>query len=158
MKTLQLLICFLAALPAFAQTLNFSSMENGDKVEITLHATGCFLNAKSYYEVRKTAGTSFFTQYAITWDKSDPPKITEKKVIGELQLTQKDIEGLDNFLGYLRGKKETGGTTQFSYQVEYYERGTQIRTESLWDESAGFDMRNRLDVISIQKLTKRFHP
>jgi len=152
-----LIIYFLTAVSAFAAELNFSRMENGDKVEITLNARGCFLNATTYYEVRKSADTCFFTQYAITWDKSIPAKMTEKKVVGELQLTQKDIAGLDNLLGYLRGKKETGSTTMHSFQVEYYEAGRRIRTENLWDESGGFDMINRLDVISLKKLTERFH-
>ena len=153
-----LIIYFLTAISAFAAELNFSRMENGDRVEITLHSTGCFHNTTSYYEVRKSADTCLFTQYAITWDKSVPAKMTEKKVVGELKLTKTDIDGLDNFLGYLRGKKETGGTTMHSFQVEYYEGGRRIRTENLWDESGGFDMRNRLDVISLKKLTARFHP
>lgn len=158
MKTLLLLITgLLTALPAFAAELNFSSMENGDRVEITLHARGCFQNSTSYYEVRKRDGTCFFTKYAITWDKSVPAKIIEKKVIGELQLTKNDIEGLDSLLGYFRSKKETSTTTLISLQLEYYERGRRIRVENLEDESGGFDLRNRKDIVSFHELTERFH-
>lgn len=157
MKTL-ILIYLLPAISAFAAELNFSSMENGDSVELTLHAKGCFQNSTRYYEVRKSDGTFFFTQYAITWDKSVPAKITDKKVIGELQLTKNDIDGLNSLLGYFRSKKETSTTTLISLQLEYYEGGRRIRVENLEDESGGFDLRIRKDVIIFHELTERLHP
>ena len=150
-----LILYLLTAMSALAAQLNFSSMENGDRVEITLHAKGCFQDATSYYEVRKSDGTCSFTKYAITWDKSVPAKMTEKKVIGELQFTPGDIDGLDSLLGYFRSKKDTSTTTLISLQVEYYEGDRQIRFENLEDESGGFDLRMRKDVISFHELTER---
>ncbi len=152
-----LLIYLLTATSSFAAELNFSSMENGDRVEITLHSTGCFHNTTSYYEVRKSADTCLFSQYAITWDKSIPAKMTEKKAIGELQLTKNDLTGLDNLLRFYRGKKDASSTTQVSLLVEYYESGSRIRVENLNDGSGGHGLENRKDVPTFHALTARFH-
>lgn len=153
-----LLIYLLTAISTFAAELNFSSMENGDRVEVTLHSIGCFHNTTLYYEVRKTGDTAFFTQYAITWDKSVPAKMLEKKVIGELKLTPNDITGLDGLLTFYRGKKDVGSTTSVSLQVEYYEGARQIRVENLDDISGGHGLDKRDDVTSFHELTARFHP
>ncbi|MBN8422844.1 MAG: hypothetical protein J0L73_28305 [Verrucomicrobia bacterium] len=158
MKTLLLIITgLLTAFSTFAAELNFSSLENGDSVELTLHARGCFQNSTSWYEIRKSNGTCSLTKYAITWDKSVPAKIIEKKAIGELQLTQSDIAGLDSLLGYFRSKKQSSTTTLISLQLEYYEGGRRIRVENLEDESGGFDLRNRKDIVSFHELIERFH-
>jgi hypothetical protein len=154
----KLLIYLLTAISAFAADLNFSSMENGDRVEITLHSTGCFHNTTSYYEVKKSADTCLFTQYAITWDKSVPAKMAEKKAIGELQLTKADIDGLDGLLRFYRGKKDASSTTYVTILVEYYEGGRQIRVENLTDGSGGFGLDKRDDATSFRALTARFHP
>jgi hypothetical protein len=155
MKTL-LILYFLTAISTFAAGLNFSRMEDGDRVEITLHSTGCFHNTISYYEVRKSGADSFFTEYAITWDKSVPKKVVEKKAVGELKLTKSDIDGLDALLGFYRGKREGSSTTQVSLLFEYYEKGTQIGVESLLDGSGGFGLEERKDLTSFRKLTERF--
>lgn len=155
MKTL-LILYFLTALSAFAAGPSFSSMEDGDRVEITHHSTGCFHNIISYYEVRKTDGACFFTQYAITWDKKVPAQMVEKKVIGELRLGADDIAGLDGLLRYYRERKTSGSTTQVSVLVEYYEGGRQIKVERLEDGSGSVGLEKREDLVSLDELTARF--
>ncbi|WP_395744540.1 hypothetical protein [Prosthecobacter sp.] len=160
MKTL-LILCFLtvaSAISAFAGELDFSSMENGDRVEITLHSTGCFHNITLWYEIKKSEDTCFFTQYAITWDHSVPAKMVEKKAIGKLNLTQSDITGLDELLRYYRGKKSIGSTTYDLLRVEYYEGGRLIKVEHLDDASGGAALREKPDALSFDTLTARFKP
>lgn len=155
MKTLFILY-FLTTLPALASVPSFATMENGDRVEITHHSTGCFHNIISYYEVRKVGTTCFFTQYAITWDKSVPPQMVEKKVIGELTLTADDIAGLDGLISYYRGRQSSSSTTQVYVLVEYYEGGRRIKVENLEDGSGSVGLEKREDLISLDELTARF--
>jgi hypothetical protein len=154
---LLLAISFLIAVSAWAAEPSFSNMEEGDSVEMTFRSTGCFHNITGYYEVRKSNGSSFFTEYAITWDKKIPGVMTEKKVIGVGQLAQHDIEGLDGLLRYYRGKKEGGSTTQASLLVEYFEGGKRIKVESLEDGSGGPGLEGKKDIASFFELTQRFH-
>ncbi|MCB1276059.1 hypothetical protein [Prosthecobacter sp.] len=101
------LLALLLLLPGFvhARTLGFSQMEDGDRIEVTLHSTGCFHNYTSYFEVRRDKGAHLFTEYAITWKRGATPAIEEKKIVGTLKLTAQEITGLDALLGYYRGKK-----------------------------------------------------
>lgn len=156
MKRLLLLLCLLTSLQALAAGPSFASMEDGDRVEITHHSTGCFHNIISYYEVSKSAGTCVFTQYAITWDKSVPPKMLEKKVIGKTQLTAADIAGLDGLITYYRSRKTSSSTTQVTVMIEYYEGATRIKVENLEDGSGSIGLEKRDDLISLRELTARF--
>jgi len=139
-----------------AGELSFATMEDGDRVEITQSSIGCFHDTTDYYEVSKHAGDVVFTQYAITWQKGVQPKIVEKKVIGELKLTKIDIDGLDAFLRFYRGKKEASSTTQSSLLVEYYEGSKRVGFERLHDESMGHGLEERKDVIQFFQLAARF--
>ena len=141
---------------AAAAELSFATMEDGDRVEITHSSKGCFHDTTLYYEVSRRDGVSVFVQYAITWEKAIQPKIVEKKVIGELKLTKKEIDGLDAFLRFYRGKKEASSTTQKSLIVEYYEGSKRVGVESLHDESDGHKLENRKDVVQFFELAGRF--
>src|SRR6188472_1192110 len=89
---------FLAASVCFAGDPGFSNMENGDRIEVTEHSTGCFHNTTSYYEVSKSSDSYSFSQYAITWANTFPRTILEKKPLGNIILTKKDVAGLDGLL------------------------------------------------------------
>ncbi|MBN8422843.1 MAG: hypothetical protein J0L73_28300 [Verrucomicrobia bacterium] len=156
MKTL-LILYLLTSISTFAAELHFSDMEDGDRVEVTLHSTGCFHNSISYYEARKSRGTFFFTEYAITWDKKLPSQIAQKKVVAELQLAPKDIDALDGLLRYFRAKREGSSTTQISLLVEYYEGGRPVKVEQLYDGSGGYGDQNK-DMTAFYQLTSRLHP
>jgi len=152
----------LIAFPAFvpkimARELGFATMEDGDRVEITHASKGCFHDRTLYYEIRRTDGSSIFTQYAITWEKTSPPKIAEKRVVGEIKLTQSDISGLDALLVFFRGKKSGFSTTQDSLLVEYYEGSKRVGTEKLHDESGGHGLEKRKDIIQFSQLVVRIH-
>lgn len=151
------LLALLLLLPGFvhARTLGFSQMEDGDRIEVTLHSTGCFHDYTSYYEVRKDKGTHLFTEYAITWKRGAAPTIEEKKVVGTLKLTAQEITGLDALLEYYRGKKNGGSTTQVDLMVEYYEPGRQVGVEKLFDQTGGFGLENRKDVVAFESLSRR---
>jgi hypothetical protein len=151
---LTLVIYFLAASCTFAGNLWFSEMENGDSVEVTEHSTGCFHNWTHYFEVRRSDDSFSFTQYEITWDKSNPPQIVEKKALGTTTLSKKDIKGLDALLKFYRGKKEGGSTTFTSLVVEYFEPGRRVMIEKLEDGSGGF-YRDK-DALDFFRLTQRF--
>jgi hypothetical protein len=153
---LLLAIFFLTALCAHAAEPSFSNMEEGDRVEMTSRSKGCFHDVTSYYEVRKSNGSCLFTEYAITWSKITFGQITEKKVIGVVQLTQGDIEGIDGLLKFYRGKKEAFSTTQDSLLVEYFEGDKRIKVENLLDESGGYGLEKKKGVTSFFELTKRF--
>jgi len=155
MKTL-LLLFLLITLPALAAEPSFAAMENGDRIEITHHSFGCFHNVISYYEVRKVGAAFFFTQYAITWDKSVPPQMVEKKVIGELTLTAEDIVGLDGLIRYYRTRRPSSSTTEVYVVVEYFEGGRRIKVENLDDGSGSVGLEKRENLISLGELTARF--
>lgn len=141
---------------AAAVELSFSTMEDGDRVEITHSSKGCFHDATLDYEVSRRNGVSVFVQYAITWEKGIPPKIAEKKVIGELKLTNQEINGLDGFLRFYRGKKEASSTTQSSLIVEYFDGTKRVGVENLHDGSMGHGLENRKDVVQFFELVARF--
>lgn len=149
-----LAIYFLAASFAFGRDLYFSEMENGDRVEVTEHSTGCFHNWTHYFEIRRSDDSFSFTQYEITWDKSNPPQVAEKKTLGTITLSKKDVEGLDALLKFYRGKKEGGSTTFTSLVVEYFEPGGRVKVENLVDGSGGF-YRDK-DALDFFRLTQRF--
>lgn len=155
MKTALLTYLCSAAL-AVAGDLGFSLMENGDAVEITHHSTGCFHDSTSYYEVIKLNDVYQFRQYAITWDKSYPPKIREKKMIGETALSAADVKGLDELLRFYRGEKEASSTTQDSLLIEYLEPDKRLKTERLKDVSGGYGLDKRKDIVTFYALTERF--
>ena len=163
MKTLRATLFAITLIAFFSSTafvaageLSFAAMEDGDRVEITHSSKGCFHDTTLYYEVSRRDGVSVFAQYAITWEKGIPPKIAEKKVIGELTLTKNEIVGLDGFLRFYRGKKEASSTTQSSLLVEYYEGSKRVRVESLHDESMGHGLDKRKDVVQLFELAARF--
>lgn len=144
----------LSALAAAA--LSFSTMEDGDRVEITYSSKGCFHDETLYYEVRRRDGLSVFIQYAITWEKGIQLKISEKKVLGELKLTNSDVAGLDGLLRFYRGKKESNSTTEDSMLVEYFEGAKQVGIKKLHDESGGYGLDTRKDVVRLFQLAARF--
>ena len=151
------LIAFLSCVPKImAGELGFATMKDGDRVEITHASKGCFHDETLYYEVRWTDGGSIFTQYAITWEKASPPKIAEKKVVGEIKLTQSEISGLDALLVFFRGKKSASSTTQDSLLIEYYEGSKRVGTEKLHDESGGHGLEKRKDIVQFFQLVARF--
>lgn len=151
------LVAFLSCVPnASAGELGIATMEDGDKVEITHTSVGCFHNETLFYEVRRSAGETIFTQYAITWEKANPTKIAEKKVLGEIKLTKSEVSGLDGLLRFFRGKKEANSTTQDSLLVEYYEGSKRVGTEKLQDESGGYGLEKRKDVVHLYRLAARF--
>jgi hypothetical protein len=139
-----------------AADLSFATMEDGDRVEITHSAKGCFYNTTLYYEVSKRDGVSSFVQYAITWEKGSTSKIVEKKVLGELELTKAQIDGLDAFLRFYRGKKEVYTEASSSLLVEYFEGSKRVGVEQLHDESMGHGLDKRQDVVQFFQLAARF--
>ncbi len=141
---------------AAAAELSFATMEDGDRVEVTHSSKGCFHDWTHYYEVSRQDGVSVFRQYAITWKKGIPPTIAEKKVMGELKLTKNEIDGLDGFLRFYRGKKEASSTTQSSLLVEYFEGSKRVGVENLHDGSMGYGLEKRKDVIQFFELAARF--
>jgi hypothetical protein len=151
-----IVVFFGFAAAASAGQLSFATMEEGDRVEVTYSSTGCFHDTTFYYEVRRVDGVSVFTQYAITWQQGVPPKIAEKKVLGESRLTKKEIDGLDAFLRFYRGKKEASSTTQSTMLVEYYEGSKRVGVETLHDESGGYGLEGRKDIVQIFELADRF--
>lgn len=148
-----LAIYFLTTLSAWAVEPNFTSIEKGDRIEITRRSHGCFHDTTFYYEVRKIADTCLFTEYAITWDKIKTGVMTEKMVIGRVQLTQKDLEDLDGFLRYYRGEKNGNSTTVNTLGVEYFEGGKRIKIENLKDESGSYGVIE----ATFFELIKRLH-
>jgi hypothetical protein len=143
---------FLSAVSAWAGELSFSSMEDGDRVEITRESTGCFHHTKEWYEVQRSAGECFLTQYAITWKKDAPGQMTGKQVLGKVKLSKNDVAGLDGLLRFYRGKKEVSTTTQTDLMVEYYEGAKRVGVENLHDESGGYGLSDRKDVTSFGQL------
>jgi hypothetical protein len=163
MKTLRATLFVIALIAFFSSTvfiaaaeLSFAAMEDGDRVEITHSSKGCFHDTTLYYEVSRRDGASVFIQYAISWEKSIPPKVAERKVIGELKLTKSEIDGLDAFLRFYRGKKEASSTTQSSLLVEYFGRSKRVGVENLHDGSMGHGLENRKDVVQFFQLAARF--
>lgn len=151
-----LLSLLLATTFSFAGGLGFAVMENGDRIEATLHSTGCFHNSTYYYEVTKTDGTYQFREYKITWNKAGPPKMLTKKPLGTIKLTANEVAGLDKYLSFYRGKKEVSSTTQSSLLVEYFESGKRVKTEQLKDESGGHGLEQRKDIVTFYSLAARF--
>ena len=139
-----------------AAELGFATMEDGDRVEITYSSEGCFHNFTNYYEVSRQAGVSVFREYAIKWDQSTPAIILEKKILGEVSLTQDQIDGFDAYLRFYRGKKEVMSTTQSSMIVEYFEGANRVGIENLSDPSGEHGLENRKDVISFYRLAESF--
>lgn len=156
LKVIGLIAFHITAVFAAGSELSFSTMEDGDRVEITHSSTGCFHDITLYYEISRRDGVSVFVQYAITWEKGIPPKIAEKKVIGELKLTKNEIEGLESFLRFYRGKKEAISTTQSSLIVEYFEGTRRVGVENIHDGSGGHGLENRKDVVQFFQLAARF--
>lgn len=148
-------IYLFAASFAFSAGLSFSGMEDGDKIEVSEHSKGCFHDATSYYEITKTNGTYVFRELAISWDKSTPPKVLEKKTIGTIELTQNDIVGLDGLLKFYRGKKEASSTTQVSLLFQFYDNKGVVTPEALKDGSGGYGLEQMKDVVTFYQLTKR---
>ncbi|MFO1485998.1 MAG: hypothetical protein U1F71_21735 [Verrucomicrobiaceae bacterium] len=151
------LLVLVLMLPGFvhARTLGFSQMEDGDRIEVTLRSTGCFHDYTFYYEFRKDKGSHLFTEYAITWKRSPVPEIEEKKAMGTLKLTAQEITGLDALLEYYRSKKDGSSTTQVSLVVEFYEPGRQVGVERLFDQTGGFGLENRKDVVTFRALSEQ---
>lgn len=150
-----LLAYLLSAASTFAADLGFSQMENGDRVEVTKHSTGCFHNTTSYYEVEKANGSHFFREYAITWDKSKPAKILQKRANGEIILGTKEIQGLDRLLQFYRAKKDVFSTTQVSLLVEYFEPGGRVGLEKLTDGSGGYGLGDKQEIVTFFALARR---
>jgi hypothetical protein len=144
--------------PVLAQAgqLGFSTMEDGDRVEIISASKGCFHDTTAWYVIRRDKGACVLTEYKITWGKSGPPKIAEKKIVGELTLTKDDLVRLDGLLSFYRGKKEASSTTQDSLFIEYYEGERRVGGEKLQDESGGYGLEARKDVVTFFELTTRF--
>jgi len=147
---------FLTSALAFSRDLWFSQMGNGDRVEVTLQATGCFHNTTSYFEIRKSRDLLSFREYAITWNKSSPPEILSKKMIGEVNLAETDIEGLDGLLKYYRDGKQGNSTSQVFLRIEYYESGALVKVEDLQDYSGNIELKDRKSVVTFFALAKRF--
>lgn len=63
---MKLLLALLLLLPGFvwAGTLGVAQMEDGDRIEVTLHSSGCCHNVTSYDEVRRDKGAYRFTEDA----------------------------------------------------------------------------------------------
>ncbi len=160
MKTLRAALfvssLFACAFSAAAADLSFATMEDGDRVEITHSSKGCFHDTTLYYEVSKRDGVSSFVQYAITWEKGATPKIVEKKILGELKLSKYQIDGLDAFLRFYRGKKEASSETSSSLLVEYFEGSKRVGVEHLHDGSMGHGLDEREDVVQFYQLAARF--
>lgn len=150
------LIGFLFTTVFATAELSFATMEDGDRVEVTESSKGCFHDWTHYYEVSRQGGVAVFRQYAITWKKGIPPTIAEKRVVGELKLTKNEIAGLDGFLRFYRGKKKASSTTQSSLLVEYFEGSKRVGAENLHDESGGYGLENRKDVVQFYELAARF--
>jgi len=146
-------ICLLFATCALGGDLYFSDMENGDRVEMTEHSFGCFHNWTHYYEVWRFDDSFLFSEYAITWDKNNPSQIVEKKNLGKMTLTAKDIKNLDALLKYYRGKKEGNSTTYTSLVVEFYEPDRRVKVENLEDGSGGMSLGK--DILSLYQLSQR---
>ncbi len=138
-----------------ARALDFSQMEDGDRIEVTLHSVGCFHDFTCYYEVRKDKDSHFFTEYAIKWKRSPVPEIEEKMAEGTLRLTPQEIIGLDALLGYYRGKKDGGSTTQVDLVVEFFERGRRVGLQKLYDQTGGLGLMNRKDLVTFNSLSRR---
>jgi hypothetical protein len=151
-----LLVIYLLSIgTALSGGLLFSQMEAGDKIQLTEKSTGCFHDTTSYYEVRRSEEAWTFSEYAIVWDKVKRGKIREKNLVGELELTAKDISGLDGLLRFYRGKKKASSTTQVSLSVEFYEDGKLIKLERLTDGSGGYGLRERKDIVRFYELVRR---
>lgn len=146
--------CFAVAVSA--GELSFGAMKNADRIEVTHSSKGCFHDTILYYEVKRIDGVSVFTQYSIVWDKGIPSRIAEKKVLGELNLTKNEIDGFDAFLRFYRGKKNASSTTQSSLLIEYYEGSKRVGVEKLHDESGGYGLDSRKDVIQFFEVAARF--
>jgi hypothetical protein len=149
--------CFVAASISFAGDLGFSHMQNGDRIEVTEHSTGCFHNTICYYEVSRSDDIYSFRKYAITWANTFPRTILGKKALGNIILTKKDVAGLDGLLKFYRGKKEAASTTETSLLVEYYEPAGRVKIEKLYDGSGGHGLDNRDDVTTFFTLVQRFN-
>ena len=153
---LTLAVYFLATCFASAGPLWFTYMEDGDRVEVTEHSTGCFHNDVSYFEIEKRQGVYSFREYVVTWEKGIAPKILEKKAVGEITLELSDVERLDGLLGFYRGDKEASSTTVVSLVFEYFEPKGRVGIERLIDGSGGYGLEKRKDVITFQELAHRF--
>ncbi|WP_035609752.1 hypothetical protein [Haloferula sp. BvORR071] len=155
MKMALLLSYLLSAAAALAGNLGFSQMDDGDRIEISEHSTGCFHDSTSYYEVTKANGSHLFREFAITWSKASPSKILEKKLIGETKLSATEIAGLDRLLGFYRGAKDVSSTTQVSLLVEYFEPDKLVKVERLSDSSGGYGLEERKDIVTLFALAQR---
>ena len=146
-----------AASSAFAGNLLVSQMEDGDRIEVTEHSVGCFHDRMSYYEIQKSHGSYIAREYDIIWGNGNPPPLVDKRIIDSVVLNEKQVRGLDGLLKFYRGPKDASSTTVVSLLFEYYEGKKRVEVERLSDDTGGYGLDERKDVVTFNSLFFQRH-
>ncbi|MCB1062043.1 MAG: hypothetical protein KDN20_03855 [Verrucomicrobiae bacterium] len=150
-------IFYFGVVTVFGGNLRFSQMEENDGVEISYHSEGCFHHFTEYYEVKKSDGKFRFSQFELNFKVMDPiTREPQKRLLGQVLLSEADIKGLDKLLEYYRGPKNGGSTTSTTLLIEFIENGKKVQVEKIVDNSGGVDAESEGEILNFAEITLRF--
>lgn len=134
--------------PGSQVQLLFSQMDNGDEVLIEYASSGCFHRTHYTISITKRQGRC-------TAVIRDNQQTEQKDQLDEIELTRKDIQGLDHLLRYYRDRRSGRCTTTDEISISYRENGKEIATDKFTDSTCA--IHERRGILSLSELISRLN-
>ena len=152
---LLVLACLVSTAVGADKVATFSSLPEGDELEMNFATTGCFHFAEYDLKFRRTPKpTVSVVQIGYTWsDELKKMTATNRTTLGELTLSKADLKGLDNLLEFYRSPRRGGCTTHERFSISQRHDGTLTATEHFVDLSCSYERKN---LLRITELVLRF--
>lgn len=147
-------VCCLSRAVAADKVSNFSSLAKGDELEMTFTTSGCFHFETYELEFRRSSDlTVSIFQSERVWSAARKAFISTNRVsLGDLTLTETDVEGLDRLLQFYRSSPRNGCTTVDTISISQRHDGKVVATEEFTDGSCSYA---RKDLTRITALVAR---
>jgi len=123
----------------------FSALRPGDQLEAVYNTTGCFHNLE-YELLFKRATALHVTIVNVDRTRSDDQRtfITNRVMLGSLELTNDDIQGLDRLLAFYRSGPPSCCTTVDTITMSQRHEGKVVATAKFTDGSCSVFRRKNI--------------
>jgi hypothetical protein len=146
--------CFLSRAIAADKVATFAALPKGDELEVTFSTSGCFHYFSYELKFHRSAELEVSVVELVPQWSRDLKRIisTNRVSLGDLTLTQTDVDGLDHLLAFYRSRRRGTCTTVDKIAICQRHEGRMAAREHFTDGSCSND---RKDVTRITELVAR---